>query len=260
MPSDSSEDSRRSIEPPETFIDGVARKVASRRGFMSRSAALGVGAFTLGGSGVVGAAGGDENSGGQQNMDELTDVEILNYALTLERLEANFYTKGLQKYDENDFGGVQVTCPCDTPSFSVYDLLVDVREHEQAHVDFLVNVLEKLGAEPAPACEYDFGYETPCEFLDIARALETTGVSAYLGVIAEIDEPAYTTAAGTIATVEARHSATLNLVNGMSPYPRARDDPKPMEEILKTVDNFIANCPAAKGGQMEDEGKSDGCE
>jgi rubrerythrin len=174
------------------------------------------------------------NSGNPQR-----DIAILNYALTLEHLEYAFYRDGLAQFSAGDFGA------------GVFDLLGDIRDHEQAHVDTLIDVIEDLGGDPVEEGCYNFDaldgtgdsfdFQDPDGFLDIAQLLENTGVMAYTGAIKDIKSGALQEASATIATVEARHASYLNLINGDNPFPDAFDEPKSMEEILAAAGGFIEN-------------------
>jgi rubrerythrin len=167
------------------------------------------------------------------------DLAILNYALTLEHLEYAFYRDGLAQFDQdNDFNGY--------PAISGSDLrarFIEIRNHEKAHVDTLIDVITSLGGNPAEEACYDFGYGNSAEaFVDVAQLLENTGVMAYDGAIASIKSGDLQTAGATIATVEARHASFLNFINGGSPFPDAFDMPKSQDEILAAAGGFIVAC------------------
>ncbi len=176
---------------------------------------------------------------------EPSDIDILNYALTLEHLEANFYVEGLKRFNQGDFAsakslkgfGGRVTN-------TVYDYFKIIRDHEVEHVSTLISVITSLGGTPVKPCIYNFGYNNVDGFVKVAAALENTGVMAYDGALAMIDSPDLQTAGATIATVEARHAAYLNLLNGEVPFPNAFDKPKTMEQILVIAGQFIVSCPA----------------
>ncbi len=183
----------------------------------------------------------------------VTDLDVLNFALTLENLEATFYTQGLKQFSSSDFSSGNFVLNLgntqgqfgDATSGDVYAYLYLVRDHEQQHVRALTATITKLGGKPVPACTYNFGYKTVDDFLNTAQVLENTGVMAYDGAAKLIKDPMLRQTAATIATVEARHASYLNLITGMSPFPSAFDQAKTMSEILTAAGQFIASCPAS---------------
>jgi len=164
------------------------------------------------------------------NTSSTTDLDILNYALTLEQLEYAFYRDGISLLADNT-------------SDPIYPRLVEIRDHEQAHVKALTTAITQLGGTPVEECEYDFGYNNdPQAFLNVARVLENVGVSAYDGAAYEIKDQRLLTAAATIATVEARHASYLNNLLGVSPFPTAFDSPLDRRSVLGLASGFIRNC------------------
>ena len=92
-----------------------------------------------------------------------------------------------------------------------------VADHEAKHVQFLKGAL-KSKAIKSP--KFDFGDATSAaKFAATAQVLEDTGVSAYLGQVKNIHVPGTLAAAGTIATVEARHASWIRFINGVSGAP-----------------------------------------
>lgn len=160
-------------------------------------------------------------------------VDVLNYALTLEHLESAFYRDGLAELDSAAFEELGFQS-------SVFDNLSEIAAHEAAHVETLTATVTDLGGEPVVEGEYDFGYEDAAGFLEVAQALEDTGVSAYQGAAQyAIDEDDLLTAALTIHGVEARHAAYLALLNEASPFPEAFNPALTPDEVLEIATPFI---------------------
>lgn len=226
-----------SIEDEKLVTKIQNADLPSRRAFLRRSAAAGAGALTL-------AVGSSNTALAHDGTDDaFTDIEVLNFALTLEHLEYAFYRDGLERFDKKDFmkakalrdlGGQMKK---DVPSN-----LAEIREHEETHVDALTATVVDEGGTPVEEACYDFGYDNVTEFLGIAAVLENTGVSAYDGAIRLIDEEKYLTTGATIATVEARHASYLNLLNGDSPFPKAFDDTLTPAQVLDAAGGFIVEC------------------
>lgn len=158
------------------------------------------------------------------------DIEVLNYALTLEHLEAAFY----QLAAEYEFGP-------DAFGNSIDDFVAEIGAHETAHVETLTQVITDLGGEPVAASEYDFGVTDAQTFLATAAILEGVGVSAYDGAGQFIEDAGLLTAAGSIVAVEARHASYLNLITGESPFPAAFETPLTPDEVLELATPFIVS-------------------
>jgi hypothetical protein len=158
------------------------------------------------------------------------DLEVLNYALTLEHLEYAFYRDGVGKFDlgEDPFGNAITT------------YAMAIRDHEGVHVKTLTGAVTNLGGTPVEEATYDFGYDSdPKKFLATAQALENTGVMAYDGAIQYLTSADLVTAAASIAAIEARHASYLNLVNGQMPFPAGFEQAKSKAEILAVAGPFI---------------------
>lgn len=215
----------------------------SRRRFLAGSAAL------LGGGVLAAALPGVAKA--HTTDDPPTDIDILNYALTLEHLEYAFYRDGLQRFSGRDFRRSSLFRG--SGNFirrSVYANFRRIRDHEQTHVDTLTQVIQSLGGEPVPECSYNFettAFTSVKRFVAVAKLLENTGVTAYDGAIAHIESAEYLTAGATIATVEARHASYLNLINGDVPFPSAFDDPVAPRDVCNAVQGFIVSCPKPYG-------------
>jgi hypothetical protein len=195
-------------------VHGMTREAFLMRSTLAAGAAYGA----MSATGLISSALADAGGG---------DVDILNYALTLEFLETEFYTraakqvKGLSKYER--------------------DLTKELRDNEAAHVDALSATIKDLGGKPVAKPTFQFGgaFASRTAYLKTANVLEDTGVSAYNGAAPMIKSVDVLAAAGGIVQVEARHAALIRLVRNKPPAPRAFDRASEMKEILAAVKPFI---------------------
>jgi len=154
------------------------------------------------------------------------DIGILNYALTLEYLESEFYQKGLAA---NILG--------DDAKY-----ITPVAAHEAAHVAALTATLNKLGATPATKPTFVFPPTTftdTATFLKSAVIFEETGVKAYHGQVVLIKDGAILGAAASIAGVESRHAAVLNYLTQMPPVANPVEQHATADEILAAIKPFL---------------------
>jgi rubrerythrin len=153
------------------------------------------------------------------------DIGILNFALTLEHLEAAFYNEATRN---------KVARGARESAF-----LKRVTADENAHVRFLKKA---LGAKATKAPKVDFGDATSrSKWLATAMVLENTGVKAYGGQALNIGKPAYLSAALSIWAVEARHASVAGLLvkaapDSISPEKGAFQTTATAAEILKAVE------------------------
>jgi len=157
------------------------------------------------------------------------DVTILNYALTLEYLERAFYAGGLANFTQAQFVAAGFADP-------FYANLKEVYVDEQTHVAFLAGA---LGAAAVHEAMYSFPYTDVKSFISLASVLEGVGVSAYLGAAAAIVNPGYLTAAGSILTVEARHSSYIRAALKEVPFPKPFDTPLDFNQVFSLAAEFI---------------------
>jgi rubrerythrin len=179
---------------------------------------------------------------GAQTAKPPSDIDLLNYALTLENLEAAFYVQGLTKLTAADFSASPLLVDLSAATRgNVYDYLKIIRDDEVAHVNAISAAIKSLGGTPVAACpSYNFTFTTADDFLKLAVTLEETGVSAYNGAISLIANADLRTAAASIATVEARHAGYLNLLNGKVPFAAPFDSTKTQAEIIAIVTPFLS--------------------
>lgn len=235
--------------------DNDGRRSASRRRLLAGAGVtLGAGVLGVGGQAVAHDGHDDGETATPEGTETATatdssvsDVDVLQYALTLEHLEASFYERGTEMFESGDFHESD-----DLQHFgeSVQDVIVDFVEtlgsHEEAHVAQIEATLQDLGEEPAEPPEFTFQFETVDEFLATGRVLENTGVAAYAGAAPHLQNEQLLSAALSIHSVEGRHAAFLNGITGRSPFPQAFDPALSMEQVLEAIQPFI-------GGETETE-------
>ncbi len=158
-------------------------------------------------------------------------IDVLNYALTLEYLEAEFYRQGNA---------------ADLTSGKAKTYLEAIQKDEEAHVVALKQTITSLGSTPVGAPQVDFGpaFKSKTSYYETAYTFENLGVSAYLGAAPSLfKEKALLTAAASIFGVEARHAAILgnlakkNAEGGV--YKGAFETPATRATVLKAASPFI---------------------
>ena len=152
------------------------------------------------------------------------DIDILNFALTLEYLESSFYQEAKSKAKAS--GDVK----------SLIDL---ISGDEDQHVAALIASIKQMGGTPVVEPQFRFPYNDTAGFLKLAQTFEDTGVSAYNGAAPMISSKAVLGSAGSIVQVEARHAAAIRLQNKTEPAPDAFDPSLTQAQVTKAVQPFI---------------------
>jgi len=148
-------------------------------------------------------------------------VEIFNYALTLELLEADFYNK------------MKASAFFSTASSANQAAINQISKHETAHVSLLQTVIRGIGGTPVSGVAFKTTtFATLTSFaaqLQVAQLLEDTGVRAYKGRATELQGIADVNISGVgsinplesalrIHSVEARHAAHIRYMRGQTPW------------------------------------------
>jgi hypothetical protein len=228
----------------EQLGDIARQQLTSRRAFLGQTAAAGAGILALSGgaraSEVANSAQAEMDTSEESKSPGPSTVDVLNYALTLEHLENTFYQQGRERFTDEELRQADILCGrCPELIHELPTRIKAIGKHEAAHVAALTAVVKGLGGKPVEAAEYDFGFETPSQFLHLAKAFENLGVSAYDGAIALVNIPLLQTAGATIATVEARHASYLNTITNNNPFPTAFDEPETMDSVVARASQFI---------------------
>ncbi len=209
----------------------LAEDPSSRKRFLSMMGGAGASAFAI----FLAACGGDDDEDAaatpmkQQSKATSGDLAIVQYALTLEHLETDFYNAVI------DSGVVKDKALAETAKM--------IRDNEQEHVDALTATVEKLGGKPKrPKTTFDAVLEGGQDMvLNTAATVENLGAAAYLGQAGRIKSKEVLAAALAIHSVEGRHAAALNTVVGKTIVPDgAFAKPASMAEVLPKVKPFLA--------------------
>jgi rubrerythrin len=195
-------------------VQGMTREAFLVRATLAAGAVYGLGAVT---PFVRTALAQEEETG---------DLNILNFALLLEHLEAAFYEQARQ----------EVKLDSDAQR-----LTEELAVNEGAHVVALTEAIEKLNGRPTAAPEVDFGnaFASQSSYLKLAQIFEDTGVSAYNGVAPDLESKDTLKLAGSIVQVEGRHAGLIRMIRGEDPAPRAFDDGLTIPQVRIRVQPYI---------------------
>jgi rubrerythrin len=154
------------------------------------------------------------------------DIAILNYALTLEYLEREFYAKVVAS---GLFSG------------KVGSLIKEFGSQEATHVEALKGAVSKMGGTPAANPNGKFPITSATQVAGLAYTVENLGAAAYLGQAGNIQSPEVLATALAIHSVEARHAATLGTLVKKSLTPDGPfAKPDDMSMVLAAVKPFLA--------------------
>jgi hypothetical protein len=193
-------------------VHGMTRASFILRGTLAAGAVYGIGSVAPFVAQAFAASGGG-------------DAEILNFALTLEYLEADFYTV---KAKEVGLGG----------QAKAYARQFGAEEAE--HVAALIAAIRQLGGTPVKKPRFVFPVTNESSFLALASVLENTGVGAYNGAAPSLQSKQVLASAGSIVQIEARHAAAIDLLIGKSPTPnQGFDRPLSKAEVLAKAGSLI---------------------
>ena len=224
------------VPQPRGIVEELVRDDVGRKKFLKAVGGAGAasfGAFVLAACGSSGAATTARKASAGPTTASVPasfgagDIGILNYALTLEYLEDEFYAKVVAAKVFNGAVGSLVT------SFAA---------QEAEHVAAIHATVVKLGGKPAARPTGKFPISSAAAVAKLAYTVENLGAAAYLGQAPHIANPQVLAAALAIHTVEARHAATLATlvpkghVTPVGPFA----EPADAATVLAAVKPFIA--------------------
>ena len=194
----------------------------NRRRFLKYASLVGVGASMVAG-GVFAAP----YAAAAPAVDK-GDLDILNYALTLEYLESDFYATGLAK---GFLSGREL------------ELITPIGDHEKQHVAAVTAAIKSFGGTPVdkPKITYPAGtFDSKAKFLATASVFEELGVKAYHGQVPLVKSADVLGAAASIAGVESRHAAVIASLIGGDPFPYQIEQHADMATVLAAVKPLIS--------------------
>jgi len=216
---------------PAGIVERLARDDVDRKRFLKMAGSAGAasfGAFVLAACGSSSSSSKSTTAAGTATSASSSaggDIAILNYALTLEYLESEFYSKVIAA---KLFSG------------KVGELLQTFGSQEDSHVVALKAAVMKLGGTPAENPKGKFPITSATQVAQLAYTVENLGAAAYLGQAAKIQGPEVLASALAIHTVEARHAATLGTLVKKSVTPQgAFATPADMSSVLAAVKPFL---------------------
>ncbi|KZT25452.1 hypothetical protein NEOLEDRAFT_1114228 [Neolentinus lepideus HHB14362 ss-1] len=184
-----------------------------------------------------GVSGAPVKRAGTQNI---TDISVLQYALTLEHIENAFYVSGLTKYDDQAF------LDAGFPAW-VRGRIQQIGDHEADHVAFLTTAIEASGANATQACSYSYPYTDVASFVTMSASIENVGTAAYLGSAHYLTSKTNLNAAGSILATEARQAAWIaSAALKGSPWETDFQTPLDPSGVYSIASQFIVpgSCPA----------------
>ncbi len=177
--------------------------------------------------------------------DFATDIDVLNYALTLEYLEAAFYIQG------NQAGLLSGTEQA---------YLAKIQADEEFHVTAITQTIQQLGGTPVekPGVMFGDAFDTRLKYLTTSVTFENVGVGAYLGAAGFIKDKTILQAAAGIFGVEARHAAIVGNLLGLPAeggvYKGAFETPMAKADVLAAASPFLASQMGAVPAGAADTG------
>ena len=212
-----------SIDRDGALTEAIAGLCGSTRAqFLRRTA--------LGGAAMLSALSAPAEAAGP------SDVDILNFGLRFERLQATFYTQA------EEIGTIA------TMNAAKREWARTLGAHERAHVKIIKSVLGRK-AEGRPTFDFGKANESDAAFTKTAVAMEDLTVALLTGVTPKVHDRGLVAALFSLLTVEARHAAWARHIIGTDPVPDPLDEPKTLHQVQGVIarTRFVTKPPKTSG-------------
>jgi len=208
------------VDRDDALVEAIAGLYGQTRAEFLRGTALG-------GAAMLGALAAPSDAAAQ-----VTDLEILNFGLRFERLQATFYTEA------EEIGTID-RMPANKQQWARV-----LGAHERAHVKIIKQVLGPK-AEGRPSFDFGGATETDARFTRTAVAMEDLTVALLAGVTPRVENRSLTSALFGLLTTEARHAAWARHIVGATPAAKAFDEARSLRDVQGVVarTRFVVQAP-----------------
>lgn len=160
-----------------------------------------------------------------------SDLDIFNFALGLEYLEAAFYASIVDANNKRAYLSPEVA-----------RIAQGIADDEAAHVASITDLITRAKGTPVSKPNFQFPenvYLSQVAFLTLAGTFEDTGTGAYLGAAPKLKSVDALKFAASVYGIETRHASVIHFMNNMSPASTALEIALEVPEIQRRVAPFI---------------------
>ncbi len=159
------------------------------------------------------------------------DLDIVKFALTMERLEAAFYAQIVAAHQNKAYLTARQ-----------FELTQQIAGAEAAHVQALEAVLTGAGETVPDAPNFQFPasvFLSPITYAWLGYTLEEIGIGAYLGAVGSIQSDDIRKAAASIYGTEAQHAAILRSFAGFDFAPKYYESPLTVDQVTQLITPYM---------------------
>lgn len=232
----------------DELADEHSRGTKSRRGFLRTSAVAGSAVLTGNHATRIAAANQDDDGPGRDphglafDTENPTDVDVLNYLLAVEQLEAAFYRAVRDAFSQEEFLNASFFGLLPRRGRRrVWESIEMIGGQETRHVDALTETISQLDGEPEAPREYALEIDDVADVFRLGTMIEATTIAAYAGAAPYIQQTETQEVVMGIHSVEARHAAVLNLFARQPPSPDAVDQPASQTDVRDAILRYVVS-------------------